>query len=61
MMFEEGRQRFFFEKKAPRPGKQKTFAPAGVGTCRARARSEQKFFCCFFFKKRSACFLESTP
>jgi hypothetical protein len=32
-------KRFFFEKKAPRPGKQKTFGPAGFGNSRASARS----------------------
>jgi len=51
------RKRFFFEKKAPRLGKQKTFAPAGAGNSGAKARSKQKFFCFFFFKKRSAFFL----
>jgi hypothetical protein len=28
----EVRKRFFFKKKAPRPGKQKTFGPAGAAT-----------------------------
>jgi hypothetical protein len=42
---------FFFEKK-----NQKTFAPGdmGVGGATAHVPKEQKFFCFFFFKKRSA-------
>jgi hypothetical protein len=50
------RKRFFFEKK-----KQKTFAPAGFGTIRAKSHSKQKFFCFFFFKKRSPCFRLNRP
>jgi hypothetical protein len=49
-------KRFFFEKKAPRPGKQKTFGPWGIRHQRVKARRKQKFFCFFFFKKRSAYF-----
>jgi hypothetical protein len=34
-------QRFFFEKKAPRPGKQKTFGL--LGACAAVCRMRQQF------------------
>jgi hypothetical protein len=47
---------FFFEKK-----NQKTFAPLvrdGVTSC---GLDLQKFFCFFFFKKRSACFDGGAP
>jgi hypothetical protein len=43
-------KRFFFEKK-----KQKTSAYCGPWGARASAPKDQKFFCFFFFKKRSAC------
>jgi hypothetical protein len=49
-------KRFFFEKKAPRPGKQKTFGTAGVGAHVPQPAVKRKFFCFFFFKKRSASF-----
>jgi hypothetical protein len=44
-------KRFFFEKK-----KQKTFAKWAPGVSPALAK-DQKFFCFFFFKKRSASLL----
>jgi hypothetical protein len=44
-------KQFFFEKK-----NKKTFDPLRAGFGRAKpTRSGQKFFCCFFFKKSSAC------
>jgi hypothetical protein len=45
-------KRFFFEKKAPRPGKQKTFALAGAGTVRVKTLSKLEVFCFFFSKKK---------
>jgi hypothetical protein len=49
------RKRFFFEKK-----KQKTSAPAGLGTSIATSHSKRKFFASFF-QKRSASFPFPTP
>jgi hypothetical protein len=46
----------FFEKKEAK----KLLLTAGLGNIRAKARSKQKFFCFFFFKKRSP-FLLSSP
>jgi hypothetical protein len=48
---EEGRKRFFFEKK-----KQKTFGPAGFDEGGARAPRSKSFFASFFSKKRSSYF-----
>jgi hypothetical protein len=50
-------KRFFFEKNAPRPGKQKTFALAGAGTVRVKTLSNLEVFCfpgrgAFFSKKK---------
>jgi hypothetical protein len=53
---EKESKRFFFEKKAPRRGKQKTFAYFGLWHLSCLRPQEQKFFCFFFFKKRSAFF-----
>jgi hypothetical protein len=47
------RKRFFFEKKAPRLGKQKTFANCGVWRGRADARGSGSFFASFFSKKEA--------
>jgi hypothetical protein len=47
-------KRFFFEKKAPRPGKQKTFAPAGVGDSVAETLRTESFLVTFF--QKSNCF-----
>jgi len=52
----KGRKRFFFEKK-----KQKTFAYWMRGHLSVHGPQEQKFFCFFFFKKRSAYFLPASP
>jgi hypothetical protein len=52
-----GSKRFFFKKKAPRPGKQKTFAPAGFGTAAEKIHNKRKFFASLggepFFKKEA--------
>jgi len=47
-------KRFFFEKKAPRPGKQKTFAPAGFGTCAPHPEVNESFLLLFFKKEALA-------
>jgi hypothetical protein len=49
-------KRFFFEKKAPRPGKQKTFGPAGIGNSGPQPAVSESFFASpdgapFFSKK----------
>jgi hypothetical protein len=53
---------FFFEKKAPRLGNQKTFAPLRAGrpvTGSPRAKRNKSFFASFFSKKEVlSCFLE---
>jgi hypothetical protein len=46
-LFKESK-RFFFEKK-----KQKTFAPAGVGSGVATTRRSKSFFASFFSKKEA--------
>jgi hypothetical protein len=55
----EERKRFFFEKKAPRPGKQKTFGKVGQWLWNRHGLKEQKFFGspggAPFFQKRTAC------
>jgi hypothetical protein len=43
------KKRFFFEKK-----KQKTFGPAGIGACGARARRSEVFFASFLFTKKKS-------
>jgi hypothetical protein len=45
-------KRFFFEKKAPRPGKQKTFGLAGVGTNAPQPAGPEVFLLLFFQKKK---------
>jgi hypothetical protein len=47
-------KRFFLEKK-----NQKTFAEMGQWRLHQQGTDKIKFFCCFFFKKSSACFLQS--
>jgi hypothetical protein len=49
-------KRFFFKKKAPRLGKQKTFAPAGVGTIAPKPTVNGSFFASFFSKKEALAF-----
>jgi len=52
----EVRKRFFFEKKAPRLGKQKTFANCGLRQPRANAPRTGSFLL-LFFKKEALAFL----
>jgi hypothetical protein len=47
-------KRFFFEKK-----NHKTFAKRGQWRLQQQGTEQIKFFCCFFFKKSRACFLQS--
>jgi hypothetical protein len=50
-------KRFFFETKAPRPGKQKTFGPAGCGRRVPEPAVNKSFFASFFSKKEALPFL----
>jgi hypothetical protein len=50
-----GEEGFFFVKK-----KQKTFAHPGHGLVQRHRPSEKKFFCFFFYKKRSPYFTPSS-
>jgi hypothetical protein len=47
----EVRKRFFFEKKAPRLGKQKTFGPAGAGSSVPQPAISKSFLLLFFKKE----------
>jgi len=48
----EGSKNFFFEKRAPRPGKQKTFWPLRAALAAPEPREAAKKFLRAFFKKR---------
>jgi len=50
-LFNSIEKAFFFVKK-----KQKTFVNLGHSRFHRHGPEESKFFCFFFFKKRSACF-----
>jgi hypothetical protein len=45
----------FLKKRRPAWGSKKLLFIVGVDAVGAKARSKSKFFCFFFFKKRSAC------
>jgi hypothetical protein len=47
-MGKEVSKNFFFEKKAPRPGKQKTLINLGHGRLNDHGPNYQKFFASFF-------------
>jgi len=50
---EKESKNFFFEKKAPRPGKQKTFGSLRAALAAPKPReADQKFFWLLFFQKK---------
>jgi len=50
---EKESKNFFFEKKAPRPGKQKTFGSLRAALAEPTPReADQKFFWLLFFQKK---------